>query len=348
MWPLKWVLKFKKLVFTQRNNDKWENQNNIQALLLPGLPRRTSDVKPVRMSQWEFLPLLLSLFLSPVPPLPSPLSGSRDVGHITGCKGRDFQDLTKLTIGCLGEEPKVEKSGDQWGLGRNKPGEWNNNKKRYINRLPVSMCRALISTVCLVFSLNSISTTFPVSGALYSVCMYVNGGLHASSWIGTGGHVPAAIVWSVESYQASLADEQLQRLGSQESVCNSGDEAPGGFGWWRPQGFPGLLLALIPLSSCQSCCEPEGSHQQPTSCSNIKVCYTLWQHQAGWRAHIGFRMSSFFLQVLGRAERMTEQAMAISSKFVLINLPFLYLFIYFWPTYLSCSHRRAPYPLICS
>lgn len=56
------------------------------------------------------------------------------------------------------------------------------------------MCRALISTVCLVFSLNSISTTFPVSGALYSVCMYVNGGLHASSWIGTGGHVPAAIV----------------------------------------------------------------------------------------------------------------------------------------------------------
>lgn len=50
--------------------------------------------------------------------------------------------------------------------------------------------------------------------SLLFCCMYVNGGLHASSWIGTGGHVPAAIVWSVESYQASLADERLQRLGS--------------------------------------------------------------------------------------------------------------------------------------
>lgn len=30
--------------------------------------------------------------------------------------------------------------------------------------------------------------------SLLFCCMYVNGGLHASSWIGTGGHVPAAIV----------------------------------------------------------------------------------------------------------------------------------------------------------
>ena len=38
----------------------------------------------------------------------------------TGCWGRAFRDCLRLSMGHLGEEPKVGKGRYQWGLGRNK------------------------------------------------------------------------------------------------------------------------------------------------------------------------------------------------------------------------------------
>lgn len=61
-------------------------------------------------------------------------------------------------------------------------------------------------------------------------------------------HAPAAgAVWVCESVIASispakLADKWVKRLGSQDSVCGSQGETPGGFGYQRHWGGPGQLL----------------------------------------------------------------------------------------------------------
>jgi len=45
------------------------------------------------------------------------------VGHITGCEEKAVPDHTGLIMGCLGEEPKVEKGRGLGDLGRDKSGK---------------------------------------------------------------------------------------------------------------------------------------------------------------------------------------------------------------------------------
>lgn len=101
--------------------------------------------------------------------------------------------------------------------------------KRLVGMTGCALC--LISTMCPVCSLNSISNCFPGQDSFYSVCLCVYGGLSASHWSvrvwvmgASGPGVPdwqhVSVLVSVTSkYQAGLAVGRLSEPGVCIFVC---------------------------------------------------------------------------------------------------------------------------------
>ena len=105
--------------------------------------------------------------------------------------GKSISVLRKTCCGMF----RGPKSGKQEWFGEDQV--WKNRERRVqkepIARKQVLVCRhlSLISAVCLIFSLNFISSDFPGCGASWAVCM-CGEGLSASGWGGPAVGGPCA------------------------------------------------------------------------------------------------------------------------------------------------------------
>ena len=107
--------------------------------------------------------------------------------------GRAFCDCARFIMGCSGEGSKTRKGREQRGLERNKQGKTKEKGDKKVQSCAVGWSALLsghalhlITAVCLVCSLLSISNYFPRCRDLYPVCTCVSGGPSAVAGVGPG------------------------------------------------------------------------------------------------------------------------------------------------------------------
>lgn len=97
-------------------------------------------------------------------------------------------------------------------------------------------------------------------------------------------------------YPARLADKQVKRLGSQEPVCISEGETPGGFGYQRQQGrsrpTPGEIMRsrgvngeiCLHVCVCVHARETTGENKDPEAATELTCthCEYMLSLATGW------------------------------------------------------------------